>query len=96
MSKKRKLRCGSPDFGGADAGGADEAAAALARALDDRRALALRRMRRHEALDTVERVGGDAAAVAQPRRQLAVIDRAAAERRFGQSRAPAVIGNFLQ
>ena len=30
------------------------------------RPLLLRRMRRHEAADAIERVGGDAAAIAQP------------------------------
>ncbi len=54
---------------------------------DDRRALAKRRMRRHEAVDAVERVGGDAAAVAQPRRELAVVDRAAAEGRIRRARS---------
>ena len=58
--------------------------ARLARAFDDRQPLALRRMRRHKTVDAVERVGGDAAAVAQPRRKLAVVDGAAAEGGFGK------------
>src|SRR5262249_455039 len=43
-----------------------------------------------------ERVGGDAAAIAQPRRQLAIIDGAPAERGFRKAGAPAVIRNFLE
>jgi hypothetical protein len=72
------------------------AGAALARALDDCRPAGLRGMRRHETVNTVERVGGDAAAVAQPRRQFAVIDGTPAKRRFRKSSAPAVIRNFLE
>ena len=64
------------------------------RALDDRRPFALRRIRRHEAVDAVERVGGDAAAVAQPRRKLAVVDGAAAEGGFRQSGLAAIVGDF--
>ena len=51
---------------------------------------------RHEAADAVERLGGDAAAVAQPAGELAVVDRAAAEGRFGQAGLPAIVGDFLQ
>ena len=53
-------------------------------------------LRRHEAVDAVERVGGDAAAVAQPRGELAVVDRAAAERGFGEAGLPAIVGDFLE
>ena len=38
----------------------------------------------HEGADAVERVGGDAPAVAQPRGELAVVDGAPAEGRFGK------------
>ena len=70
--------------------------AQLARAFDDRGARALRGMGRHEAVDAVERVGGNAAAVAQPRGELAVIDRAASEGRFRQAGLPAIIRNLLK
>src|SRR5690348_14596149 len=56
----------------------------------------MRRMRSHEAVNAVERIGGDAAAVAQARRQLAVIDRAPAEGGFRKSGAPAVVRNLLE
>ena len=67
-------------------------------AFDDRRArrraLVLGWVRLHETVNPIERVGGDAAAIAQPRRELAVVDRAAAEGGFGQAGAPAIIGDF--
>ena len=66
------------------------------RAGDDGRPFALRRMRLHEAVDAIERVGGDAAAIAQPRCELAVIHRAAAESGFGEPGLPAIIGDFLE
>src|SRR5215469_10578271 len=66
------------------------------RARDDGWPFALCRMRGHEAVDAIERVGGDAAAIAQPRRELAVIHRAAAEGGFGEPRLAAIIGNFLE
>src|SRR5262249_60566913 len=50
----------------------------------------------HEAADAVERLGGDAAAVAQPRGELAVVDGALAEGRFRQAAVPAIVGDFLQ
>ena len=50
----------------------------------------------HEAVDAVERVGGDAAAVAQPGGELAVIDGAASEGRFGKSGLAAIIADFLK
>jgi len=52
-------------------------------------------MRGHKAVDAVERVGGDAAAIAQPRRQFAIVDSAPAEGGFGKSGMPAIIGNLL-
>src|SRR5262249_3499790 len=68
----------------------------LARALDDggtgrRRAVVL-----HETADAIERLGGDAAAVAQPPGELAVVDGAAAEGRFRKAAMPAVVGDLLQ
>ena len=42
---------------------------------------------RHEAADAVERLGGDAAAVAKPAGELAVVDRAAAEGGFRPGRS---------
>jgi hypothetical protein len=47
-------------------------------------------------MDAVERVSGDAAAVTQPRRQLAVVDGTPAERGFRKAGTPAVIRNFLE
>ena len=54
------------------------------------------RMGSHEAVDAVERVGRDPTAVAQPRGELAVIDGAASERRFGKSGLAAIVGDFLK
>ena len=53
-------------------------------------------MRSHEAMDAVQGIGGDAAAVAQPRGELAVIDGAPAERGFGKSGVAAVVRDFLE
>ena len=50
----------------------------------------------HERTDTVKGLGRDAAAVAQPAGELAVVNRTAAERGFRQSGAPAIIRDFLQ
>src|SRR5262249_17903250 len=50
----------------------------------------------HETADAIERLGGDAAAVAQSRGELAVVDSTAAEGRFRQSAVPTVIGDLLQ
>ena len=67
-------------------------------AFDDRRArrraVVLGWVRLHETVNPIERVGGDAAAIAQPRRELAVVHRAAAEGGFGQAGAAAIIGDF--
>src|SRR5262249_56252737 len=49
-----------------------------------------------EAGGGVGRRGGDAAAVAQPGGELAVVDGAPAEGRFRQSAVPAIVGDFLQ
>ncbi len=51
---------------------------------------------RHEIADALERVGGDAAAIAQAAGKLAVVDRAAAEGRFCETSAPAEFADFLQ
>src|SRR5215472_18967155 len=53
-------------------------------------------MRLHEAVDAIEGIGGNAAAVAQPRRELAVVDGASAERGLGQAGAAAIVGDFLE
>ena len=60
-----------------------------ARAFDHRAAEGRVRaaVRRHEGADAVERVGGDAAAVAQPAGELAVVDGAPAEGRLLQARS---------
>ncbi len=96
LSKKRKLRCGSPALRRRQAGAGGGSGRGIARALDDGGALALRGMRRHEAVDAVERVGGDAAAIAQPRGELAVVDGAAAEGRFGKPGLAAIVGDFVK
>src|SRR5882672_1730706 len=49
-----------------------------------------------EGADAVERVGGDATAVAQPRGKLAVVDGAPSESRLGKSAVAAIVGNLLQ
>src|SRR5262249_2761731 len=51
---------------------------------------------RHEGANAVEGVGGDAAAIAQAARKLAVVDRAAAECRLGETGLTAEIGDFPQ
>src|SRR5262245_36579561 len=76
--------------------GRGDGGARFARSLDDggtrdRGAVGL-----HEAADAVERLGGDAAAVAQPRGELAVVDGAPAEGRFRKSAVPAIVGDLLQ
>ena len=50
----------------------------------------------HEAVDAVERIGRDPTAVAQPGGELAVIDGAASECRFGKSGLAAIIADFLK
>ena len=47
-------------------------------------------------MDAVKRVGGDAAAIAQPCGELAVIDGAPSEGRLGKPRRPAIVRDFLQ
>src|SRR5690348_6465128 len=47
-------------------------------------------------MNAVERIGGDPAAIAQPSRQLTVIDRPPPERGFRKASTAAVIRNFLQ
>src|SRR5215472_6482348 len=74
----------------------DDGGARLARALDDGGTRNRGPVGLHEAADAVERLGGDAAAVAQPRGELAVVDGAPAERRFRKSAVPAIVGDFLQ
>ena len=68
----------------------------LARPIDNGWAFALRRICRHEAMDAIERVGGDAPAITQPRGELAVIDGAPAERGFGKSGLTTVSGDLLK
>src|SRR5262249_2350143 len=47
-------------------------------------------------MNAVEGIGGDAAAVAQPRRQLAVVNGTPTEGGFGKTGTPAIIRNFLE
>src|SRR5579875_1524198 len=51
---------------------------------------------RHEGADALERVGGNATAVAKAACQFAVIDGAPTESRLGESARPAKFGDFLQ
>jgi hypothetical protein len=51
---------------------------------------------RHERADAIERLGGDAPAIAQPAGELAVIDCAPTEGRFSEPGLASIIGNFLQ
>jgi hypothetical protein len=53
-------------------------------------------MSSHESMDAIECVGGDAAAVAQPRSEFAVVDGAPSERGLSESRRSAIVGDFLQ
>src|SRR5262245_41512046 len=76
--------------------GRGDGGARFARALDDGGTRDRGPVGLHEAADAVERLGGDAAAVAQPRSELAVIDGAPAEGRFRKSAVPAIVGDFLQ
>ena len=100
LSKKRKLRCGSsavwPEAtggaGGVTAGSAGGGASNSTR----RRAGARVGAARHEGADAVERVGGDAAAIAQAAGELAVVDGAAAEGRFGEPALAAEFADLLQ
>src|SRR6266702_3398239 len=80
-----RRRCGRGDGG-----------ARFARALDDGGTRKRGPVGLHEAADAVERLGGDAAAVAQPRGELAVVDGAPAEGRLRKSAVPAIVGDFLQ
>ena len=52
--------------------------------------------RGQEGADPLQRLRRDAGAVAQPGHELAVVDRAAAERRFGHVGAAAELGNAVQ
>src|SRR5512143_2250493 len=83
LSKKRKLRCGSslawPEATGGASGVTTGKPFGGASNSMRRRGAA-----RHEGADAIERVGGDAAAVAQPVGELAVVDGAAAEGRLGE------------
>ena len=81
---------------GAAAGRGPTARAGGGRSMIEGRALSRRRGCVHEGADAVERVGRDPPAVAQPRRELAVVDGAAAEGRFGEPGLAAIVGDFLQ
>ena len=101
LSKKRKLRCGSSAASpGRDRrrGRLHDGQHAWGRRLKQhtpprRRAL---RVASHEGTNSLERVGGDAAAIAQPARQLAVIHGAAAESQFGKSARAAKFADLLE
>jgi hypothetical protein len=87
LSKKRKFRCGDArrDSGAQSAG-----------ALDDSETRGRLAMPRDIGAHPLEGFGGDAAAVAQARRELAVIDRKPAEGRFGKPNLPAVDQDLLE
>src|SRR5262249_39140239 len=80
-----RCRCGWGDCG-----------ARFARALDDGGTRKRGPVGLHEAADAVGGVGGGAAAVAQPRGELAVIDGAPAEGRFRKAAVATIVGDFLQ
>src|SRR5215831_4478095 len=54
------------------------------------------RIARHEGSDAIERVGRDTSAVAQTACELAVVDRTAAEGRFGEPPRPAKLADLLE
>src|SRR6516164_351025 len=54
------------------------------------------RIARHEGMDAIERVGRDTSAVAQTACELAVVDRTAAEGRFGEPPRPAKLADLLE
>ena len=110
LSKKRKLRCGSAPPGAGAPAGMGRAGEHRRRERTRRRlrrrgpasarsppaAPAVLRLVAMKLADAVERLGGDAAAVAKPARELAVVDGAPAEGGFGQAGLPAIVGDFLQ
>lgn len=56
----------------------------------------MRRVGSHETMNAVERVRGDPAAVAKPRRKLPIIDGAPSEGRFSKAALPTIIRDFLK
>ena len=90
--RRRWARAPAPTAGAGPAA----ARCALRRARDHRRARRRVAIGRHEGADAIERLGGDAAAVAQPACELAVVDRAPAEGRFSEAGVSAIFGYFLQ
>src|SRR5262245_15818847 len=68
----------------------------LAWTLDDGGTRRRRPVILHEAADAFEGLGGDAAAVTQPRGELAVVDGAATEGRFRYPGVAAIFGDLLQ
>jgi hypothetical protein len=64
---------------------------AFARPLDHDGTRPKGRVGSHEAVNAVERIGCDAAAVAQARRELPVVDRASSEGRLGETGLTAII-----
>ena len=70
--------------------------ARLAYAFDDGGTRRHRAVVLHELADAIDCLGGDAAAIAQPLGELAVVDGAAAEGGFRKSAVPAIVGDFLQ
>src|SRR6266511_2749069 len=86
LSKKRKLRCGSSAAG---LGAAGRGTGAMTGAI-------LAAFLGHEGANAVERIGRDAAAVAQAAGELAVVDGAPAEGRLGEPGLATEIGDFSQ
>ena len=89
-------RRGGAAVGATGASGGGRRCDALRRARHHRGPRAGLAVRLHEGADAVERLGGDAPAVAQPAGELAVVDGAAAEGRFRKAGVAAIVGDFLQ
>jgi hypothetical protein len=53
-------------------------------------------MGRHEAMNAIERIGSDPAAVAKARRELSVVNGASSEGGFGKTGLTAIIRDFLE
>src|SRR5208282_4013439 len=70
--------------------------AGFAAPFDDDGTWPIGRVCSHEAVDAVERIGRDPTAIAQPGGELAVIDGAAPECRFGKPGLAAIIADFLK
>src|SRR6185503_18999137 len=98
LSKKRKLRCGSsPDIPEATGGAAGLTTGRTPGGVGSNRTR--RRpvgIARHERADAIQRIGRDAAAVAQAAGELAVVDGAATKGRLGEPAGTAEFADLLE